>query len=201
MVTGSWVSKVVYAAAKLGLADYLAAAPLSAAELAGPTHTHATSLHRLMRTLASLGILTEDEAHRFALTPLGAALRTGAPGSARSSVLTLGSPWFVAAFEQLMHSLQTGGTGFEKAMGMPIFDYLGQHPEEASMFSETMVGFHGAEPPAVAEAYDFSDFGTVVDVGGATGNMLAAILARHAGPRGVLFDMPHVVGNAPALLN
>ena len=99
-----------------------------------------------------------------------------------------------------MHSLATGGTGFEAAMGMPLFNYLAQHPEEASLFSETMVGFHGAEPPAVAAAYDFSIFTTVVDVGGATGNMLAAILARHPEPRGVLFDMPHIVGGAPSLL-
>jgi hypothetical protein len=63
-----------------------------------------------------------------------------------------------------------------------------------------MVGLHGAEPPAVAAAYDFSVFESVVDVGGATGNMLAAILSHHASPRGVLFDMPHVVGDAPALL-
>lgn len=200
MATAYWVSKVIYAAAKLELADHLATAPQSAVELAGATRTHAPSLHRLMRTLASLGILTEDNAQRFALTPLGASLRTGAPGSARSSVLTLGSPWFVGAFEQIMHSLETGGTGFEKAIGMPIFNYLGQHPEDASMFSETMVGFHGAEPAAVAAAYDFSGFGKVVDVGGATGNMLAAILDRHAEPRGVLFDLPHVVGDAPALL-
>ncbi len=200
MSTAYWVSKVVYAAAKLGLADHLAEAPQSAAELAGATRTHAPSLHRLMRTLASLGILTEDGGKRFALTPLGAALKTGAPGSARSSVLTLASPWFVGAFEQIMHSLETGDTGFEKNMGMPIFDYLGQHPEDASMFSETMVGFHGAEPAAVAAAYDFSGFETVVDVGGATGNMLAALLGRHNRPRGVLFDMPHVVGDAPALL-
>lgn len=200
MSTAYWVSKVVYAAAKLGLADHLSEAPQSAVELAGVTRTHAPSLHRLMRTLASVGILTEDDAQRFALTPLGAALKTGAPGSARSSVLTIASPWFVGAFEQIMHSLETGDTGFEKNMGMPIFDYLGQHPEDASMFSETMVGFHGAEPAAVAAAYDFSSFEKVVDVGGATGNMLAAILGRHAGPRGVLFDMPHVVSDAPALL-
>jgi hypothetical protein len=200
MGTSYWISKVVYAAAKLGLADQLAAGPRSAAELAGPTRAHAPSLHRLMRTLASLGVLTERDAQRFALTPLGEALKANAPGSARGTLLTLGSPWFVGAFERIMHSLETGGTGFEKAMGMPIFNYLGQHPEDASLFSETMVGFHGAEPSAVAAAYDFAAFKTVVDVGGATGNMLAAILARHAGPRGVLFDMPHVVGDAPALL-
>ena len=83
---------------------------------------------------------------------------------------------------------------------MPFFDYLAQHPEAASHFSEAMVGFHGAEPPAVAAAYDFSGAATIVDVGGATGNMLAAILSRHAAPRGVLFDRPHVVRDAPALL-
>jgi hypothetical protein len=153
-----------------------------------------------MRTLASLGMLTEREAQRFALTPLGAALKTGAPGSARSSLLTLGSRWNQGAWEHIVYSLETGGTGMEKAWGMPLFDYLAQHSEEASLFSETMVGLGGAEPPAVAGAYDFSRFTTVVDVGGATGNLLAAILARHAGPRGVLFDRPHVVRDAPALL-
>lgn len=200
MGTSYWISKILYAAAKLGLADQLAAGSRTAADLAGPTGTHAPSLHRLMRTLASLGVLTELDAQSFALTRLGEALRTGAPGSARASLLTLGSPWIAGAFENIMHSLETGGTGFEKAMGMPIFDYLAQHPEDASLFSETMVGLHGAEPPAVAAACDFSVFETVVDVGGATGNLLATILARHAGPRGVLFDMPHVVADAPALL-
>ena len=83
---------------------------------------------------------------------------------------------------------------------MPFFDYLAQHPDEAAQFSEAMVGIHGAEPPAVAAAYDFSTCGTIVDVGGATGNMLGHILKRHPKPRGVLFDRPHVVTDAPALL-
>ena len=76
---------------------------------------------------------------------------------------------------------------------MALFDYLEQHPEVASLFNEMMVGFHSQEPPAVAAAYDFSVFQTIVDVGGNTGAMLAAILATHAAPRGILFDRPHVV--------
>jgi hypothetical protein len=200
MATGYWISRVVYAAAKLGLADRLAAGPRSAAELAGETKTHARSLHRLMRTLASLGILTERDAGRFALTPLGDALRTGAPGYALPSVLTLGGPIGWKGFEEMLYSLETGKTGFEKAFGMPAFDYLAQHPDEASMFSETMIGVHGAEPPAVAEAYDFSSIGTLVDVGGANGNMLATVLGRHPKLRGILFDLPHVVRDAPAFL-
>jgi O-methyltransferase domain/Dimerisation domain len=200
MGAASWISAVVYAAARLNIADHLAAGPRSAVELAGTTHTHVPSLHRLMRTLAGLGILTEREAQRFALTPLGEALKSGAPGSARATLIAFCSPAFWHSWEEIIYSLETGKTGFEKANGMALFEYLAQHPEDASFFSEAMVGFHGAEPPAVAKAYDFSAIKTVVDVGGATGNMLAAILSHHAAPRGVLFDRPHVVRDAPALL-
>jgi hypothetical protein len=200
MGTGGAVAPVVHIAAKLGLADRLADGPRSAAELAGPLDLHAPSLHRLMRTMASLGLLTGGEAQRFSLTKLGEALKTGAPGSARATLLMTGSSWVGTGFANILHSVQTGRTGFEEAQGMPFFDYLAQHPEDASVFSEAMVGLHGAEPPAVAAAYDFSPFRTVVDVGGATGNMLAAILARHPEPRGLLFDRPHVVADATKLL-
>jgi len=94
MTTASWAAVLLHAAAKFGLADHLADGPRSAADLAGPTNTHAPSLHRLMRTLASLGVLTEDAEHRFRLTPLGEALKTGAPGSARATLLTFGSGFF-----------------------------------------------------------------------------------------------------------
>ena len=134
------VAKSVYVAAKLGLADQLAPGPKSAAELAGAIHAHAPSLHRLMRTLASMGILTEQTEQRFALTDLGAALRTGAPGSARSSVLISASPWAQSGWDNMLYSVQTGKTGFEKAHGVLFFDYLAQHPEDASLFSEMMVG-------------------------------------------------------------
>jgi hypothetical protein len=195
------VSRTVHAAAKLGLVDQLASGPKSAAELAGPMQVHAPSLHRLMRTLASLGLLTEGTEQRFGLTDLGAALRTGAPGSARPTILMFGSSWSQSSLDHIIYSVQTGKTGFEKAQGVPLFEYLAQQPDEASLFSETMVGFHSEEPPAVAAAYDFSTFKIIVDVGGATGNMLGAVLGSHSGPRGILFDRPHVVRDAPALLD
>jgi len=200
MGTASWVSSVVYVAAKLAIADRLAEAPRSAAELAGTMGMHAPSLHRLMRTLAGLGILTERDGQRFALTALGEALKTGAPGSARATLMAFCGPAFWRGWEEFVYSLETGQTGFERAHGMPFFEYLANHPDEASDFSEAMVGYHGAEPPAVAKAYDFSGFKTIVDVGGATGNMLAAVLSQHLAPRGILYDRPHVVSDAPALL-
>ncbi|MBU6433204.1 MAG: methyltransferase [Nitrospirae bacterium] len=200
MTLAHWVSHIVYVAAKLNLADHLAKEPKSADELAGPTGTHAPSLYRLMRTLANLGILTEDVRRCFALTPLGDALKTGAPGSARATILTMASDWMTRGLGQLLYSVQTGQSGFEKSLGMPVFDWLAKHPEEASLFSETMVGIHGAEPPAIATAYDFTGLTTIVDVGGATGHLLTTILGRYPGSRGILYDLPHVVRDAPALI-
>jgi len=98
------------------------------------------------------------------------------------------------------YSVESGNSAFTKVYGMPPFEWMKSQPEEAALFGETMIGFHGAEPPAVAEAYDFSGFGTVVDVGGSTGNMLVHILGRYPGPRGVLFDLPVTLAEAPAFL-
>jgi O-methyltransferase domain/Dimerisation domain len=200
MATAYWASRLLYVAAKLSLADHLADGPKTAEALAGPTGTHAPSLYRLMRTLASLGVLTEDDQHRFALTPLGEALKTGAPGSARATVLTLAGDWVWRGFEHVLYSVETGKSAIEKSLGKPLFDWLASHPEDASLFSETMIGFHGEEPAAVAAAYDFSGLPTIIDVGGASGNLLTTILQRYPEPRGILFDLPQVVRDAPALI-
>lgn len=200
MATGFWVSRLLYVAAKLDLADQLAAGPKTAATIAASANVDAKSLGRVMRTLAGLGLWTEDAEHRYTLTPLGSALRTGAPGSARATVLTLVGDWAWHGFENLMYSVETGKSGVEKVLGEPVFNWLGKNPELAALFSETMIGFHGEEPAAVASAYDFSKFGTIVDVGGATGHLLTTVLASAGKARGILFDLPHVVTEAPALI-
>ena len=193
MAMAHWISRLVFTAAQLNLADHLADGPRTAAELSQLTSTDALSLHRVMRTLAGLGLFTEDSTHRFSLTPLGEALKAGTPGSARTSVLTLAGDAFTKAHEQLNYSIRTGKSGFEKAFGVPLFEWLKNHPAEAAMFNDTMVGIHGAEPAAVAAAYVFSGFETITDVGGSTGNLLTTILGRFPKPRGLLFDLPHVV--------
>ncbi len=200
MAMAHWGSHIVYVAAKLNLADHLAKEPMNANQLAEITGTHPPSLYRLMRTLASLGIMTEDSSHRFSLTAVGDAMKTGAPGAARATILTIASPWWSSGFAELMYSVQTGKPGFEKMVGMPVFDWFAKNPEEASLFNETMVGIHGAEPAAIAGAYDFSGMKNIVDVGGSTGNLLATILESNPESRGILFDMPHVVRDAPAVL-
>ena len=190
------VSRALYAVAELGVADHLADGPRAADELARATGADAPSLYRLLRALASVGVFTEDADHRFALTALGAALRSDAPGAGRSTVRMFAGPAMWASFGEFLHAVRTGETGAERALGRPIFEYLSGRPEEAAAFGEAMLGYHGAEPPAVAAAYDFAGIDTLVDVGGGIGTLLTTILQAHPGMRGVLLEMPHVTAQA-----
>lgn len=198
MVMAQFVSRLIHLTATLKLPDYLAEGPKTAEQLAPLTGTHAPSLYRVMRTLSSLGLFTEDDAHRFALLPLGEVLKSGTPSHA--TALIMGGDLVARSLDNILYSVQTGKTGFQNSFGMPLFDWLGGHPAEASLFHQTMVGIHGMEPPAIAAAFDFSVFKTIADVGGSTGNLLTTILARHPAPRGILFDLPHVVHDAPAFI-
>jgi hypothetical protein len=196
MATAYWVSRAVFAVAHFGIADLLKDGPQAAEALAAATGTHGPTLRRVLRAVASIGVFRTDEQGRFALTPLGAALQSDAHGSARSSVIALAGDLWWPAWGEFLHCVRTGETGVGKVYGANIFDLLAQDPENASHFDAAMIGFHGAEPPAVAEAYDFSSVGTLVDVGGGTGNLLITILNTHPQLRGVLCDLPHVASEA-----
>jgi len=190
-----WSAQAVHAAARLGLADHLAERPRSAAELAAATRTHAPSLARLLRALAAAGLLRES-AGRYRLTPFGEALRTGTPGSLRPLVLTSLGGEHYRAWGSLPHSIETGRPAFDHVYGQSIRDYYTRHPEEAAVFNDAMTAGTAAIGPAVLEAFDFSPYRTVVDVGGGHGGFLASILEANPGARGVVFDAPHVVTGA-----
>ena len=202
MTIAHWTGELLLQAAEMSLADkFTGDEARSAAELAGEYGMLARPMHRFLRALTGLGLLASTGDGEFRLTDLGAALRTGAPGAARSAVIALVGDMVKPAWKEFDHGLFTGDTGFEKAHGMGLFGYLQHNPGMAQFFSETMVGFHGREPPAVAEAYDFSDIGSLVDVGGASGNMLGHVLSCHPNVKGVLYDLPHVVIDAPPRLD
>jgi hypothetical protein len=200
LIFGKWVSMAVSVAAKLRLADKLAAGPKSVADLAAETNTHPESLFRLMRALASVGVFRSDAAGKFSLTPVGELLRTGVKGSMRGVADYCGATWSWRAWEAAETSVRTGRTAFNEVFGEPVFDYLGKHPDESAVFNEGMTGFSGAEADAVAAAYDFGGFGTLIDVGGGHGHLLGTVLKKTPTLRGVVFDAPHVVAGAPALL-
>ena len=201
MTIAHWGGELLLQAAEMSLADkFDGSEPRTAAELAAEYGMRHRELYRYLRALTGLGLLEFAGKDSFRLTDLGVALRTGSPGNARSAVIALIGDMVKPAWKEFDHGLFTGDTGFEKAHGMGLFEYNRANPGMAQLFSETMVGFHGREPPAVAEAYDFSGIGSLVDVGGATGNMIGHVLARHPKVKGVLYDLPHVVADAPKLL-
>jgi hypothetical protein len=195
MLTGYWISQAIYVAAKLGIADLLQQGPKNADELAQVTGTHARSLYRLLRALASIGVFAEAEDGRFGLTPLGAYLQTGIPGSVRALTLNHGErlyrPW-----GELLHSVRTGESAFHHIFGMDVWQYATQNPEAAALFNVAMTELTTQVATAVVAGYDFSRFGTIVDVGGGHGTLLLSILEANPQLRGILFDLPHVTESA-----
>jgi SAM-dependent methyltransferase len=195
MMTGYWVSQALHVAAKLGIVDLLADGPVDCEDLALATNTHAPSLRRVLRALASVGVFTEVSPGSFALTPLAELLRTETPGSMRALAIMYAEEQY-RAWGELLHSVRTGETAFEQQFGMGYFEYLAQHPESDRVFNEAMTGWTHQLVGAVVDTYDFSACKTVVDVGGGYGALLAAILQNNSGMRGILFDLPHVVASA-----
>jgi hypothetical protein len=200
MAWAYWASQILRQAAEMGLADKFGDSPRTVDELCDEYAMHRASFRRFMRSLTGLGIVTQPRPGLYALTDMGEALKSDSAGAARSTVMTLIGKFVSPAWENLDYSLRTGEPGFEKHYGMGLFQFIQQTPGMPEVFSQTMVGIHGQEPPAVAAAYDFSGIGTLVDVGGASGNMLGHVLARHPGLKGVLYDLPHVVADAAPLL-
>lgn len=195
LMNGYWHTQAVYVAAKLGLADLLRDGPRSAADLATATATHPRALYRLLRALASLGVFVEDGEHRFALTPLANSLRSEVPGSVRSLAIMRGE-WQYESWGRLLHSIQTSQSAFEKIYGLPLFDFLSRNPDKGKLFDEAMSGVHGRETATMLEAYDLTGISTLADIGGGNGDVLAAVLTRYPGMRGILFDLPPVAERA-----
>lgn len=199
MATGSWVAQLVYVAAKLRIADHLSAGPRAAADLAAETGAEPDALHRVLRGLVAHDVLVETADRRFALTELGEALRSGVPGSARNFAIMLGEEHY-RSWGELLHTVRTGETAFDHVYGTGFFEYLEGHPEAAAPFHGAMTesSLHVGE--AVIAAYDFSAFGTIVDVGGGQGRLLAAILTANPRARGILFDRARAIEGARSFI-
>jgi SAM-dependent methyltransferase len=195
MTIGGWVTQAISVAAELGIADFLVQGPRTADELAQLAHAHGGALYRVLRALASVGIFSEDAERRFSLTPLAECMRSDTPDSLRSFAIMSGAE-FYQSWGCLLHSAQTGEPGFQKRYGAPFFQYMTEHPERHAIYDAAMMVHGIAETEPMLNAYDFSAFGTVADVGGGNGRMLAAILQRHAAVRGILFDLPPVAQRA-----
>ena len=193
---GYQITQAIHVAATLGIADELGAGEKASDELAVATGSHPDSLYRLLRALASVGVLDERPERRFALTPVGECLRRDAPESLAGWAAYVGLPDHWQAWGALLHSVQTGENAFPHVHGANVWEYRVQHPKVSTVFDRAMQDVTRVANDSLLDAYDFGRFATVVDVGGGNGTLLAGLLQRYPTMRGVLFDQPHVVAHA-----
>jgi ubiquinone/menaquinone biosynthesis C-methylase UbiE len=193
---GFRVSQALYTAAALGIADLLSAGPKSADELAALSGAHPSALARVLRLLASEGVFAETANGRFALTPLAEVLRHDAPASLRPLVLFNGGETLWRSWGHLLHAVRTGEPAFDHVHGVDFFAYFRDHPDEAGLFDQVMTSHTALATRALAAAYDFSPFRTIVDVGAGRGALMLGLLAAYPQLRGIVFDQPPVAEGA-----
>lgn len=196
LLRGPWIAQSIHIAAKLGLADLVKNEPKPISELAQATGTHATSLYRLLRLLASVGIFTEVAAGHFGLTPLAATLRTDVPGSLNALATIYGEEMFWQPWGQIGHSIKTGEIAFAHVFGKSLYAYLAERPATALLFDHAMSGLVSGVAKAVAATYSFSSLRRIVDVGGGNGTLISAILHTYPETVATLMDLGPVVEHA-----
>jgi hypothetical protein len=192
-VVGRWISKPIYVAAKLGIADLLTAGPRSIKGLARASRSYAPSLYRMMRALASIGIFSENEDKKFELTPMAEYLKAG---SMRSIVIMFNSEWSDKAWEYFLDNIKDGETAFDKAYGMPVTEWLEKNPPAAEIFNEVNAIKAAGSHRTIIDSYDFSGIKTLTDVGGGIGVLMAEILSANPSMEGIVLDIPSVIREA-----
>jgi len=196
LLFGSWISSAVATLARLGVPDFIDETPRSAEEIAPKVGAQPDLLYRLMRATSSVGVLSETADRRFVQTATSASLRTDAVPCLRNVATFVSDEWHVRGWGLLDETVRTGQRPTEKLYGMPLFEYLVKHPAEGAAFHGGMTDLSMVDGPAVAAAYDFSGIGSIADIGGGHGLLLATILQHNPGMKGILYDQPSVIAGA-----
>ena len=196
MVGAKLLSRCVSLAAELGIADLLAGGPREVTELAAATQADAEALYRVLRTLAGAGVFDELPDRRFAQNALSEALRSGVPGSMRNYARWFGHPLHWRMVAALDYSVRTGEPSLTEGTGKGPFEVLAEDAGALAAFNDAMSDLAAADGGTIVQAYDFTPFARIVDVGGGHG-VLATFIARAAPHACVtVFDLPHVIAGA-----
>ena len=196
LLNGAYVAGVLSCIAQLGIPDLVEHGPKSADELASKIGADPRALYRLMRASASVGVLSEGPDGKFSETPMSAVLRSNANPSLRGLAIMPGREWHARGWAKLDYCVKTGKQALDEIYGAPLFQYLPQHPEEAKIFNQAMSDLSTLDSPAVADAYSFGEFHSIVDVAGGHGLLLATIMGRNPHLKGTLYEVPHVLEGA-----
>lgn len=196
LVFGYAPAQVINVAARLGLADQLASGSRTTEELASATGTHPPSLHRLLRALACFDVVAEVAPGRFELTETGRPLRSDVPDSIRHRVMFNVGEEVWRSWGALEYSVRTGQSAWNHEIGSLSWEFFAEHPDKGATFNEAMATATRSMMPAIVAGYDFGRYRTVVDVGGGSGALIAAIVDAYPGVRGILYDLPNAAASA-----
>jgi hypothetical protein len=197
LIDGYQSTTLVYAALKLGLPERMGAAACTAERLAAATGAPPDRVLRLLRALAAIGVCEELPDSSFALSAAGQQLRADAgSGMREKAILAVEHYWPAwAAFE---HCVTREQTAFAAAFGMTAWEYRRDNPHLGATFNTWLAAETHANCASLVAALDVTHTARVADIGGGNGGLLRALLRAHPHLTGVLFDQPHVVGQAAA---
>jgi O-methyltransferase domain/Dimerisation domain len=203
VIFGRWKSQILYAGVKLGVFDIVSSEPMSHVKIAKELDLDPALSYRLLRALASIGLLREDNDCRFSITSMGKLLRSDDPQTLRGVALLEEGPEHYAIWKHLTAMVKDGKQdGFVREFGQRIFDYAAHHPSYAEVFNQAMSSYSASQTRWVLEAldgYDFSKIQHICDVGGGHGHLICSLLLRHPHITGTVLEMEQVIQNKTLL--
>jgi hypothetical protein len=185
--------RVLVALCEAGVPEVLTA-PMEVAELARRTESDPDALERLVRYASTAGWLRIDRTGIVSPTAVTEFLHRDHPGGWRAWVDFAGGADVVAAVQGL--SAAGGADPFEAAHGVPFFDWMARHPDRGATFDGAMAAGGRMHALGLAKSLSWKTPGSVCDVGGGTGALLAALLDLVPGLEGTVLDVPSVIGRA-----
>jgi len=200
IIRGSWISQVVGTLAQLGIADHLARGPQQSGILAEAIGCDADATFRLLRAAVNIGLVSRLPDGRFGLTPMGELLRSDIPGSLRDSAIAFTTPGHWLPWGRLAEVVRRGERQTVAALGHELFDYYTMNPGEGGAFTGAMANVSNAIASELAQVLDTSGVNHVVDIGGASGTIVAALLEANSALRGTILERADVVPRAEAAL-
>ncbi|WOT40199.1 methyltransferase [Streptomyces coeruleorubidus] len=197
LVFGGMAAQTVRAAVRLRIVELIGDTPRPAADVAADAGAEPRPMTRLLRALAGLGLLREHGFGTFAVAPAGLLLAPGRPDSLTSFVRMFTEPAIIRAWEHLDDSVRTGDVAFDTVFGTDFFSHLARQPELSGEFNAAMSQATAETAAALPHAFDFGRFGSVTDVGGGDGTLLAGVLVAFPGLTGVVHDTSEGLAQAP----
>ena len=204
LIFGRWRSQILYAGAALGVFDHLSKdEAVGAAALAPMVGADPALLYRLMRAIASIGLLAENDRRGFRLTEAGMLLRDDHPHSLKAMALLVEGPEHYAIWKHLVPILRDGRQdGFVREFGMPVFEYIRKNASYGAIFNRAMTSYSTVQAQMAVAALateDFTNIRTFCDVGGGHGYLACAFLEAYPDLSGIVFDLPEVIAETDRL--